>query len=87
MSRANWTKWTRDRGLQEREFANMVAGLIHLSWRANSAQVPGRDLLADRYGQAGVATQERLRRVSDRYKTWAAGDAQGLDPQLVQARL
>ena len=65
MSRANRTKRTRDRGLQEREFANMVAGLIH---RAGEPIRPKYH--AETFSLIGTGKRElRLRNAYDEYRT------------------
>src|SRR5271166_2391107 len=65
MSRANRTNRTRDRGLQEREFANMVAGLIH---RAGEPIRPKYH--AETFSLIGTGKRElRLRNGYDEYRT------------------
>ncbi len=65
MSRAKRTKGTRDRGLQEREFANMVAGLIH------QAGEPTRpEYHSETFSLIGADKRElRLRNAYDEYRT------------------
>jgi len=64
MSRANRTKRTRDRGLQEREFAELVAGLIH---RAGEPIRPKYH--AETFSLIGRGKQElRLRNAYEEYR-------------------
>src|SRR5271157_3877872 len=65
-------KRTRDRGLQEREFANMVAGLIH---RAGEPIRPKYH--AETFSLIGTDKRElRLRNAYDEYRTATRGGRQ-----------